>query len=378
MRWAVVVLTVAAAAAVLLALRSVLDARAARLSVLLWVVVPSHLAAERWASASQAMLAVALLAIGATCLLAVARRPSPLPWLAGGALLGLAVAAYEVVVVVAVLVPVAVVVGSRFRGSQLLGRLLLAEAPVAAALAVNLGYDSVYPELTGSGSVTGFLFAHLGLGFYGPVYSAVTIMTLIGVAALLRARLLGFRRGGWGAVLSPERRQPLLLGMALLLTGAAPAFSIPNTFVGMYGRLVVVSGVGSALVLVAIVDAIGRRWSRWHLTELALVGLLVAAGGARLSLEGDWRDAAELGLAVADRAAATLPSDRPVTVVDLPVARGVASIADGWHVADAVRVLTGRSVGPVCVHQGQQRAGPGCATDPADDPPVVDLGPLPG
>lgn len=357
---------VVAALALLALLREWLAPRIALLTVLVWIVVPSHASLEHWASTLQAWVALALFFVGTRFVLRAA-RDDRVSWL-GLVLLASSIACYEAVTaiaIVAAIVPALVWRSERFR-RHVLGLAVLA-LPVAWALSKR----TVYPPGTSGGwrlSIRSALRTNFELGLAPQSHAAHLVSAVLLSAAVVGAALLVGARRGWRA---PEMM--IGAGLAVIVLGVIPFFSLYTTFYGMYDRTTVVSGVGTALCLVGLlrlaVEAcrvVGRRAApRTLFAAAAVLPVLAIAALAASSVpvRSQWdRNYHRLG-ARAATVAATLARhnhDGSRIEVKAPLVDDgpVKGLGDGWNATAAVQVVSGQRSTVVWVMRGCRASGP--------------------
>ena len=320
---------------VLRALRSFVDDRTALLVVLVWLIAPSHIALELWASTAQAWLAVALLATGAHEL-AAATRAGRGRWL-GFVLLAAAGAFYEVAILAAAVVAVAVDVGLGTWRRSTLGWAALVAIPAAAW---SVGSATVYSSaLPGTEDQwVAHLGGAVGLGLDGErpaIAGVVASVWLVCLVPTVRRRLRGEATPRDGLV---------VVGAALVVAGVLPALRSYSLPFGMGDRLTAVSSVGAAMTWVAVAAPAAERLApavRRRVLVLAIVlavALRVPAWDAWFSV-GD--EAADVSADLAEQVRA---GGERVVVVDGPLAVDGPwhGLADGWNATAAVQVQSGR------------------------------------
>ena len=324
-----VLLWIVAAGAALIALRRFLVAPTALAVVLVWLLVPTHSTLEHWASTAQALVALALLAIGVAALAHAADNHGP-GWL-GVVALGAAIACYEVTAgaALAALVAVPLVRRRRVRWDIVLRGLIVLAIP----LAWLLSHRTVYTVPRGRLDPTLVLPGNLSLGLapFGTGGRIVTGIALAGVlvaiARLVRPRLRPE---------STDAERLAIAGVLVIIVGVVPLVPFATNFIGMDDRLTVVSGVGAAMVWVGVVAMAVRDTGRRHIVALSAVLLLLVAVPLRVGRTRDFVDAGDAAVREAQRLA-LLAADARVVRVPGPVAvaRRVDGLNDGWNATAA-------------------------------------------
>lgn len=269
------------------------DRRAAALAVVLWLVVPTHVALEQWASTIQAGLALWLLLAGARRILRGDDGLVP------AALLGASVLCYELVL------PLAAV----------LALVPIRRSPRAAlavgAAALWVVSHPVYGLSTGRLDLTSVLPAHLG--------GAWPIVLLAAIWAWWRSPDDDVRRLlTWGGL-------TFVLGVGVLATHG-------TSFVGLEDRLTAVSGIGVALVLAGVLLALPRPAALAGLAVVVLVAVPI-----RLDLAQRYHDAARHAIVERDALVAEHGCDVPDDVT-VAVDRGIGGLLVAVHAEAAVEV----------------------------------------
>lgn len=336
-------------------LRLVVDHRTAAVATLVWIILPTHLSAERWASAGQASLALAFVLGGAVVLLR--RPPAPGRALAGVGLLCLGVLSYELVIGLAAVV----VAGSAARHRA------VAYVPLVAGA---LGLGAVLLWRTTEPGV----YAAGALGGPPDLIRGVVANLSTGVDPdLAAARLLAV---GWlvaaGATLWLARRRAasrapalaVVVGALVLVAGLAPLIQIDPSFTGLGDRFNTVASLGAAVLVAGVLRALapGRRF----VLVAALAAVPALAG--RLALEQDWHRSGESAEAYVTRLDATLPSDGAFDMRTAVREGEIDGITDGWHATAALQLRRGEDA-PLGCFDGIAGSGPGCG---AADPVVVE------
>ena len=337
------VLRFAAAWAIFRLLDDHVDRRAAVLAVGLWLVIPTHLALEQWASTVQALVALGLVAVGGRAVLR-GRSWAPL-------VLGAAVLSYELVLPLAA--ALAVVVPARRRDVR--GAALGAAAGGLAFAWIQA--HPVYGGSTGSVDLASVLPAHFGLGL--PVRSSGAALLGLGLAVVAtvtwwvnRSDRAAVRVIEWGAL--------------TFVLGLAPLLRFATQFRGFEDRLTAVSGVGVAMVLAGTLLLLPRRAAM-----AAAVAVVAVAIPVRLDAADRYAEAADRALAERDAAVAELGCRSSADLAEpLFVRDGIAGLADGWNASAAMQLAVGddevtvrspyrdRLIGPDPVEDGDRRTCP--------------------
>lgn len=340
-----------AAVAVLVALRQIVSVRLALPVVLFWLVVPTHLTLELWASTSQAWVAIICLALGSLAIAGRARGERPL-WPAL-LLLGAAGAFYEVAILAA---PVcAVAVDRHVRGRWHWSTLAWSGLACAPALAWSLLSSTVYTDEVGLPTTEEYWIEHLagsvGLGIPVDRQGLATIAVIVWVCCL--AFLVRMRDAG-------VERSMALAGAAIVVAGTIPAMRAYTIPFGMGDRLTAVSGVGAAMFWVGFACSLG-------LTRQALVamGFVVVVFGmaARVSMVNEWNDVGDEAADVTRDLIDAQPGSVLVVAGPLASDRRSYGLSDGWNTTAAVQVVAGDATRVVQVDVGCIRSGP-----PPDEP----------
>lgn len=250
----------------------------------LWLLLPNHTSLEMWPSALNIAVALLLLLLGAERL----THPEATrvhDWLAA-ALFAMAVLTYEAVGPVAVAV-VLLVAWRRpgVRRWQVLG-------PSAASLGATAIWMLLnwHPEKQGLDvwmDASQVVPAHFGSTIAIAPIAAVTIS----VSVLLTSAVLLYRRAVVPDVGDPWMVWTAALGWLLIVLGTVPFVRYFYAPIGLGDRVTVVSGVGGAMVLVAVVSAL----LRWRMA-VGLALLLVVVSSAvvqRASMVSDYAVAAD-------------------------------------------------------------------------------------
>lgn len=332
-------LRVGAAVLVRRCLAMFMAARYALAVTLVWLVMPNHLATEMWLSSMAGPIALGLLAAGISELARVTRAdPRRLPIVAYLLLAG-AVAVYELTAGVAALavaaVPCLVHGRVRVRVRDAAIGLVLVAVPALWAAVRSTVYDH---SSTGKLDPRLVFPGHLSLGF-APFGAQGRVVTALGLAAILAAVVRLARRELRPSTGFPDRL--VVAGAVVVLAGVAPLASFATNFFGLHDRLLLVSGVGSAMVWTGaalMVAAWLRRPAVLVAAALAFVAVVVPLRAMRTV---DYRDAgtdavretARLGAAVRASGARAIDVPGPVAVVDR-----VWGLNDGWNATASVQL----------------------------------------
>lgn len=310
---------VAAVVSLRRALASFLDAPIALAIVLVWIVVPNHLALEMWSSSLGAPFALALLAEGITQLARGYKPgagPDRLRLAFGYVLLAGSVAFYELTAAVALLA-VGVV-------PLLLRRRVTVRASVVGIVVVGLPLTwavlnvSVYdPSKSGRLDPVVALRAQLSLGL-APVGLQARLVGLLLAVSVTAAAL---------RILSPRLRprsgvadQLVLGGAALVALGVAPLVRLRTNFQGLDDRLSAVSSIGVAMILVGGALMLARSVPAWsRAIQVALIlGLLALAVPVRAQRTHDLVRAGQEAVAVHRQLAARVAAGELVHLTSMP------------------------------------------------------------
>jgi hypothetical protein len=228
------------------ALSCFIDGRLAIAVVLVWIVLPDHLALEMWSSSLGAPVALALLAEGVTQLARAYRSAAPtVQQLAlGYLLLAGAVAFYELTAGVAVLAVIAVplLTGRRLPIRHVIAGGMVVGLPLAwAALNVTV-YD---PAKSGHLDLGVAVRAQLSLGLapVGVQGRIVGLVLLVAILVCLTRLASPTLRASAGV---GERL--VVAGTVILVLGLAPLINLKTNFQGLDDRLSSVSSIGIALI----------------------------------------------------------------------------------------------------------------------------------
>lgn len=354
-----VLLWVMAAGAILFTLRRFVAAPVALAIVLVWVVVPTHSTLEHWASTTQALVALTLLAVGVGALAQAADDDRP-GWL-GIVALGAAIACYEVTAGAAFAALVAVPLVRRRRVRWDIAR--RGAVVLGLPLAWLLTHRTVYTVPRGHLDPTLVLPGNLSLGL-APFGASGRIVTGIALAGLLVA----IARLGRPSMRpeSTNEEQIAVAGAVVIAVGVLPLLPFATNFIGMDDRLTVVSGVGAAMVWVGVIGMVVRDAGRRQMAGLAAAVLLVIVIPVRVGRTRDFVDAGDAAVRETRRLASLTEKSRVVSVPGpVAVARRVDGLFDGWNATAAVQRLTDRRDVVVRVVIEGTETGP-----PADDPLV--------
>jgi hypothetical protein len=356
-------LWVVAALAVYAALRAFFPVLAALATTLVWLVVPNHSTLEMWASTSQALIALALLAVGVRGLARAADRDEWSWW--SVVAIAAAIAFYEVTAAAALaaVVIVPLLRGWRPRWGTLIGGVAVVALPVVWRLA----NPSVYGAPTGRMDYGTVIPNNLSLGL--KAYSEPgRIVAALALAAGLWA-LVRVARAETRDQTGPAERLAIA-GLVIIGLGVAPLVGFRTNFLGMEDRLTVVSGVGGAMVWTGagwmVVNAL--RTSRAAVTAFVAVGaavLLAIVIPIRAERTRDFDRAGDRALAQAHDYV-QITAANPIIAVDGPVADSgrIDGLNDGWNATAATQALSGGRVRVVLVRLD------GIVTGPSPDNPL--------
>jgi hypothetical protein len=358
------VLRVIAAVLLRRCLAEFMAARYALAVTLVWIVMPNHLALEMWLSSIAAPIAIALLAAGITAL-ARALRADPndrRQLVLAYVLLAAAVGVYELTAGVAALAVVAVpyLVHKRPQPKLVAFGLGAVAVPALWAAIRSTVYDH---SATGKLDPRLVLPGHLSLGF-APFGVQGRLVTLVALLLIVSSIVRLARRDLRPSTGFAERL--VVAGAVVIVAGVAPLASFATNFFGLHDRLVLVSGIGAAMVwtggALLVASLVGERSSAVLVVAgVAFVAIAIPIRAVRIQ---DFVDAGRQAMQEADRIGATVNGRRaidvpgPVAVVDR-----VWGLNDGWNTTAAVQFVTddpGVSVGVII---DGQRTGP-----PPDDP----------
>lgn len=321
-------LIVAAGAAVLWRVFALLlPFRMAVVAALAWVVFPNHTSQEVWLSTANVALAVLLAAVGALLLV----RPTPSPPWAVALVFVAAALCYESVIPAVGLAALALPWFARGRVDvRQLAWVWTSQVAVLGWL-VTHSHPSRQPgEVADMGQMPA---AHLGWGIVpaGPVADAVLLGSM-----LVLALALGLM------ILRPERRDVVamtaLVGIVLIVAGAAPFARYFYAPIGAGDRASAVSAIGGALVWAAMVE-LGVRWRRGvGFGAFALVLLLALV--ARWDRTQQWTDAAADGVRVLDAVVEQFPEPPDATIIvgpAIPPVDNMVAFLDRSNIEPALR-----------------------------------------
>lgn len=251
-----------------------------------WLLLPNHTSLEMWPSTLNIAVSLLLFVLG------IERLAHPEPtagkdWTAAG-LLGIGLLAYEAMGPAAVVAVIAV----RLRRSA--GKRLSAVLPPLLALGVAGLWmlANWHPEKKGLETTMDPWFlipGHFGFSITGDLLLAQSVVP--GVVLLTSAVAL------YDLIVAERRtcaRWPqwtVAAGWALLVLGALPFVRYFYAPIGFGDRVTVVSGVGGALVLVAVTAQLARWWRPVALLFGAVVA--VAATSQRASMVATYATAAD-------------------------------------------------------------------------------------
>lgn len=305
--------------------------------VLVWIVLPNHLALEMWASSLAAPLALALLAEGITQLARGYRTgvASEWPRLAlGFVLLAGAVAFYELTAAVALLAVAAVPLLLRGRipaYASVAGAAIVGFPLMWAVLNVSV-YD---PSKSGRLDLLVALRAQLSLGL-APVGLQARLVGLLLVAAVAAAAL---------RTLSPRLRpgsgtadRLVLGGAGLAALGVAPLLGLRTNFQGLDDRLSSVSSIGVAMICVGasmLVASHAAGQSR-QVGLLSVVALLALAVPVRAQRTHDLVLAGQEAVVVHRQLAARIAAGDSVRLSAVPA---IVDHYQGSNPTSAVQLL---------------------------------------
>jgi hypothetical protein len=328
-------LWIAAAVSVLFALRRFLPSATALAVALVWLVVPSHTALEHWASTTQALLALCLLAIG-VCAVARAADRGTSGW-AGAVALAAAVASYEVTAAMALVTIFAVpwLRQRRIRWG------IVARGSIAIGIPlIWASTHRVYTVSSGHIALGLVLPAHLSLGLE-PFSTGSRLLTAVALVGVLLAliRILSPRLRGQ----STESEVLAVAGLTVIIIGVLPLIAFASNFYGMDDRLTVVSGVGAAMIWVGIVGMAARAVQTHAATVIATLFLIALVIPVRIQENRDWVDTGRAAT-VEIRRLAILVQTSPVIEVPGPLASvgWVTGLHNGWNATAATQLLLGR------------------------------------
>jgi hypothetical protein len=234
----------------LLLMRRFVADRTALWVAALWVVLPTHTTLTAWAGTTQIVVGLLLLLVGA---LAFVRGRA----LLGGLAMAASVLCYEIAIPAALLVPLVVAtplvpLRSDRAPDRALGvrERVLAAVPVVLSTAWSLTH-SVYdvdPQLP---DIVEVWNAHLGLGLWGSTSTPNQLVVLSGalVAGLAATGLVAWAFGQRGRGDGPSL---VLAGLLLVGVSLPVAFTLGVMPLGFEDRVLGISTIGSALVLVGI------------------------------------------------------------------------------------------------------------------------------
>jgi hypothetical protein len=328
-------LWIAAAVAVLFALRCLLPPATALAVALVWLVVPTHTALEHWASTTQALLALCLLAIGICAVASAADRGSS-GWV-GAVVLAAAVASYEVTAAVAL----AVVFVVPWLRQRRIRWGIVARGVIAISVPLVWTWThQVYIESSGHLDLGLAVPAHLSLGLK-PFSTGSRVLSALALAGVFLALI---------RLVSPRLRSPstefetlTVAGFGVIVIGVLPLVNFASNFYGMDDRLTVVSGIGAAFVWVGIVGMTARSWQTHGATVVAALVLIALVVPVRIQNNREWVDSGRAATAETQRLARLVQAS-PVVVVPGPLAGvgWVTGLHNGWNATAATQLLLDR------------------------------------
>jgi len=317
----ITLVNVAIAWATYLVVARFLVPRQAACVALLWVLLPTHTTLTVWPGTAQVVVGMVLFLLGVLAF-------TDGRWLLAGLAMAASILCYELVSVVALILPM--VVGTRLlplRATARPPRHRLTWLRRGAALVPVVGATvwsrahSVYETAFSIPGMGEMWSAHFGLGLFGSSTTPATAVAVAGglfaagTAVCLVAWVRGERRAAQGPPL-------VLAGLAIIAVGSPAVFTLGAGSLGFADRLYGVTTIGSALVVVGV-----ATWC-WRRSE-TLAGLAVAAFVA-LCLVGQvvqlraWSDAGADIVALLDYIEAQPDPDSTVWVIDAaPVHDGV-------------------------------------------------------
>jgi hypothetical protein len=300
--------------------------RLALWTTLVWVALPNRGSTRLWVAMGPAVLALCLLLVGV--LLLVSDRP-----MAAGAAMASGVLAYESIVAVAA----AGLALWAWRSPA--GSVRRAAVPAGLVAAAGGWIFAMSPKRDGGATpfshAANIVAAQFGRGVFGPLAQVGALLVLVAFAvALARGALPSFRVSLTGT------ERCVLAGAGLVLLGAAPFFvaGFPFATDGIFDRGNLVPGLGTALILGALLSGLARLGGGVGLVAAAgVVGYVAAFNTVDLR---DYRQAVREGELLQARIDADLPVfDRALVVgPPLPNRGGVAQFIAYGDLGAALRL----------------------------------------